>query len=70
MREQTELAFERLKVKLNPNPKREGWAEHMFKAGLRHEKAHPDCVRAQKEREEASNENLLKRIRELECLLG
>jgi hypothetical protein len=42
------------------------FAEAGFKGGLHHAKEHPACVEAQRERQEASNLALLKRIRELE----
>jgi hypothetical protein len=70
VKEKIELALERLRVKLNPNPKRESWAEHGFKGGRRHAKEHPDCVEAQKEQEAASNENLDRRLRRIERKFG
>lgn len=70
MKEQIELALDRLKVKLNPNPKGESWAGHGFEGGLRHAKEHPGCVEAQKEREAASNESLDRRLRRIERKFG
>jgi hypothetical protein len=43
-----------------------GFAEHMVEFEKRHRRAHPGCVRAMRELEEASPEKLLRRIRELE----
>jgi hypothetical protein len=64
------LTLERLKVKLNPKPKGESWAEHGYEGGLKHEKEHPQCVEAQKEREAASNESLDRRLHRIERKFG
>jgi len=70
VKEPIELALDRLRVKLNPNPKRESWAEHGFKGALRHEKEHPGCIIAQKEEEARSNESLDERLRRIERKFG